>query len=161
MKSAEHHCGRILGLQLHPYVPGILFAADSSFGLLRVDTHSKQVETLVPRRRVNDKETPYINFPNDVVVLANGSIFFTDSSKKFSRPDVVLEVFEGGANGQLLHFDPVLRMTYVVLNNLHFPNGLCLSNDGTALLFPETTRARILRIYIHWTGRRPSCSSQT
>ena len=105
---------------------------------------SKEVEILVPQRQVNE-DIPFINFCNNLVVLANGSIFFTDSSKKFVHRDVLLEVYEGGANGQLLHYDSSLKKTHVVLDGLHFPNGLCLSHDSTALLFAETTRARILR----------------
>ena len=79
------------------------------------------------------------------MVLANGSIFFTDSSRKFRRPDVLFDIIEGRGNGQLLHFDPGPRKTHVVLDGLPFPNGMCLSHDETALLIAETTRARIMR----------------
>ena len=82
--EAEDRCGRILGLHLHPTDPDILFAADSSFGLLQINVSSRQVEILVTQGRINDEEVPFINFSNDLVALDNGSIFFTDSSKKNS-----------------------------------------------------------------------------
>lgn len=134
----------MLGLHLHPTNPDILFAADSSFGLLEINVRSKQVEILVPHRQA-DEDTPFINFSNNLVVLANGSIFFTDSSKKFLRRDVILDVYEGRPNGQLLHYDPTLKRTHVILDGIHLANGLCLTLDNTALLFAETSRARILR----------------
>jgi hypothetical protein len=143
--DAEDHCGRILGLHLHPSSPHLLYAADSSFGLLRINTLSKQVDVLVPRGLVDDGEVPFVNFANDLVVLDNGSVFFTDSSKKFPRRDVVLEAFEGRGNGQLLHYDPVLNRTSVAVDGVFFPNGLCLSHDGSSILFAETSRARIMR----------------
>ena len=144
--AAEDHCGRVLGLHCHPSRSDILYAADSSFGLLEMNIVSKEVKVLVPQRYTDDNgDTPFINFSNDLVVLANGSIFFTDSSKKYSRLNVFLEVFEGRPNGQLVHYNPVTRRAHVVVSELHFPNGMCLSHDGTALLITETTRARILR----------------
>ena len=143
--AAEHYCGRILGLHRHPTTSGVLYAADSSFGLIKINTHLKQVETLVPRGRVDEEGTPFVNFCNDLAVLANGSIFFTDSSKKFPRTDVVLEAYEGRANGQLLHYDPTTKITHVVLSELYFPNGVSLNRDSTALLIVECSRARILR----------------
>lgn len=83
------------------------------------------------------------------MVLANESIFFTDSSKKFPRTEVIFDVAEGRGNGQLLHYDPVMNMTHVVLDEVPFPNGMVLSHDKTALLFTETSRARIMRSLTH------------
>lgn len=145
--AAEDHCGRVLGLHLHPSRPDLLYAADSSFGLLEINILSKEVNILVPQRQ-EDEDTPFINFSNDLVVLENGSIFFTDSSKKFLRRDVILEVYEGRPNGQLLHYEPSLNRAHVVLDGLHLPNGLCLSHDNTTLLFAETSRARIMRYHL-------------
>lgn len=145
--AAEHHCGRVLGLHFHHSNPDILYAADCAFGLLQLNINSGEVEVLVPQGQ-RDGENPFINFGNDLVVLSNGSIFFTDSSRKFSRHDNVLDVFEGRPNGQLLHYNPVEKRCYVVVAEMHFPNGICLSQDGEALLISETTRARIQR-YCH------------
>ena len=139
----------MLGLHLHQSSPHTLYAADSSLGLLRINTRSKQVETLVPRGRTNDGDVPFINFANDVVVLENGSVIFTDSSVKFARRNIVLEAFEGRGNGQLLIYEPSLNVTRVLLDGVFFPNGLCLTHDRSALLFAETSRARIMRYVTH------------
>ena len=94
---------------------------------------------------MDEEGIPFVNFCNDLVVLANGSIFFTDTSKKFLRADVVLEAYEGRANGQLLHYDPIAKIAHVILSELYLPNGVCLNHNGTALLLAESSRARILR----------------
>ena len=145
--EAESHCGRVLGLHFHHSNPDILYAADCAFGLLQLNINSGEVEVLVPQGQ-RDGENPFINFGNDLVVLSNGSIFFTDSSRKFSRLDNVLDVFEGRPNGQLLHYNPVEKRCYIAVAEMHFPNGICLSQDGEALLISETTRTRIQR-YCH------------
>ena len=109
-----------------------------------MDVKSAEVRTLVP---VNAKlgERRILNFPNDLVVLANGSVFFTDSSRKFARNENRLEFFESRAHGELLYFNPSDESHGILKDKMFFPNGLCLTHDKHALLIAETTRARILR----------------
>ena len=77
--------------------------------------------------------------------MNNGSIFFTDSSSKFSRDMLIMEVYEGRPNGKLVHYNPVDRSLSVVIPKLHFANGLSQSPNDEFLVIVETTRARILR----------------
>ena len=148
--EAERLCGRPLGMHFDPNNSDELYVADSSIGLLRVNVKLGNVETLVPvnstlgRRRI-------LNFPNDLVVLVNGSVFYTDSSLKFTRQQNRLEFLESRAHGELLYYNP--DGSYGVLKSgLFFPNGICLTHDESAVLIAETSRARILR-YVY------SCSS--
>lgn len=103
-----------------------------------------KVRTLVPvnstlgNRRI-------LRFPNDLLVLANGSVIFTDSSRKFTRAQNRLEFFECRANGELLYYNPSDNSYGVLRDGLFFPNGICLTHDKHAVLIAETTRARILR----------------
>lgn len=131
-------------MQFHQYHHNVLFVVDSSHGLLKVNTDTGQVDTIVSSR-TNSEDTPYFNFCNDLVLLHNESIFFTDSSKKYKRSENRMEAIECRPNGQLLHYIPNSGMVHVAADNLHFPNGLCISTNKKYLLFAETTRARILR----------------
>lgn len=140
----EERCGRILGLDFHKERSNELYAIDSSHGLLKVNVDTGEVEVLVTSRQRNGV-APFVNFVNDVVVLQNGSVFFSDSSTKFSRRENKLEAVEGAANGQLLHYNPIDSSVSVVLDGLHFPNGICTGENEESLLISETTRARILR----------------
>ncbi len=140
----EERCGRILGMDFHKERDSELYAIDSSHGLLKVNVDTGEVAVLVPTMQ-RDGHVPFINFVNDVVVLRNGSIFFSDSSKKFARKENRLEVVESQPNGQLLHYNPHDGSVVVVLDGLFFPNGICTGDDENVLLISETTRARILR----------------
>lgn len=82
------------------------------------------------------------NSPNDVIVAADGAIYFTDppggrtaewGSERERELDVtgIFRLAPGGGELQLL-------------DDLDFPNGLCLSPDGSILYVNETPRERIL-----------------
>ena len=141
--EGEKLCGRPLGMHFDPNNSDELYVADSSVGLIKVNIKSRDVKVLVPVNSTFGGRT-ILNFPNDLVVLANGSVFFTDSSRKFTRYQNRLEFFESRAHGELLYYNP--DGSYGVLRSgLFFPNGICLTHDKSALLIAETTRARILR----------------
>ena len=141
----EKLCGRPLGLHFNPNNEDELYVSDSSIGLIKVNIKSKEVVTLVPANSVvGDRRI--LNFPNDLVVLANGTIFYTDSSKKFSRDQNRHDFFESRANGELLYYNPSDESYGVLKDGLFFPNGICLTHDNHALLIAETTRARIIRL---------------
>lgn len=142
-KENEEWCGRVLGVDFHKERHNELYAMDSSHGLLKVNVDTGEVDILIPINQ--EGNVPILNFPNDLVVLHNGSVFFTDSSKKFNRKENRLDVLEGRGNGQLVHYNPTDGSVSVVLDGLHFPNGICVGGHDDILLISETTRARIVR----------------
>ena len=80
-----------------------------------------------------------------MVVLQNGSIFFTNLSYKFSHNELLMEMYEGRANGKLLHYNPVDNRLSVVTEGLYFPNGVSASRDEGFLIIAKTSRGRILK----------------
>ena len=143
-EDAEEQCGRVLGLQFHHDNTHELYALDGSNGLVKINVDTKEIHTLFQTRRL-DGSVPFTKFVNDLAVLPNGSIFFTDSSKKFSRRENRMEVLECRANGQLLHYNPTDSSVHVAGDGIHFANGICPSTNGDSLLICETTMARIMR----------------
>ncbi|GFY82644.1 calcium-dependent phosphotriesterase superfamily protein [Actinidia rufa] len=83
----------------------------------------------------------------------NGSIFFTDTSKRYNRVNHFLIMLEGEATGRLLRYDPPTRTTHVVSDGLAFPNGVQLSKDQTFLLFTETTNCRLMKYWLEGPKR--------
>ena len=142
--SEESRCGRALGLEINPKEPYLLYIADCYHGISTLDLKTGERVTLVNSSSL-PPNIPPMKFVNDMVVLDNGSIFFTDSSSKFSRDMLLMEVYEGRPNGKLVHYNPIDRSLSVVLPKLHFANGLSQSPNDEFLLIAETTRARILR----------------
>lgn len=75
----EKWCGRPLGLRFHRET-GELFIADAYYGLMAVG-ESGGVATSLAREAGGDP----VHFANDLDIHMNGSIFFTDTSTRYSR----------------------------------------------------------------------------
>lgn len=125
---------------------GAVLAATAGVGLMRV-TLDGRMEVLT--RRAAGKP---IWFANDIVVTADDTVYFTDSSTRFNPvkyggtyPASKLDILEHRPNGRLLAYIPETDETRVVLSELAFPNGLALSADGQNLYIAETAKYRILR----------------
>eukprot|EP00698_Gefionella_okellyi_P016034 TRINITY_DN4564_c1_g1_i3.p1 TRINITY_DN4564_c1_g1~~TRINITY_DN4564_c1_g1_i3.p1 ORF type:complete len:512 (+),score=123.24 TRINITY_DN4564_c1_g1_i3:230-1765(+) len=119
---------------------GHLIVADAYMGLLSVDVEQRTVTTLV--REVNGQP---LLFCNDLDIDDDGTIYFSDSSNKFQRRAVTLEMLEMQARGRLLQYSPNTNTTTVLAEGIPFANGVQLTHNGTALLLASTSRARVLR----------------
>ncbi|GMY32565.1 protein STRICTOSIDINE SYNTHASE-LIKE 13-like [Fagus crenata] len=138
----EKKCGRPLGLRFDKE-SGDLYIADSYYGLLVVGP-----EGGLARPLATHVEGKPILFANDLDIHKNGSIFFTDTSKRYNRVNHFFILLEGEATGRLLRYDPPTKTTHVVLEGLAFPNGVQLSRDQTFLLFTETTNCRLMKYWL-------------
>ncbi|CAN7999513.1 unnamed protein product, partial [Ixodes pacificus] len=87
-------------------------------------------------------------FPNDLVLDNDGAVYFTETSTKWPLNKIIYSIMEHENSGRLLKYDPKTRQTYVVLEDLHCPNGIELSHDGESVLFSELTLRRVLRYYV-------------
>ncbi|KAL8048812.1 hypothetical protein ABFX02_07G091500 [Erythranthe guttata] len=138
----ESECGRPLGLRFDTK-SGDLYIADAYHGLMVVGP-SGGVATPLATHVDGDP----ILFANDLDIHENGSIFFTDTSKRYNRVNHFFILLEGEATGRLLRYDPSTKTTHVVLEGLAFPNGVQLSKDQSFLLFTETTNCRIMKYFL-------------
>lgn len=85
---------------------------------------------------------------NDLAVGNDGTVYVTESSTKFTIEQLRLEILEHRPNGRLLAYDPVRRVTRVLLGDRHFPNGIVVSRDQASLVFAETTAYRVSRYWL-------------
>uniref|UniRef100_A0A1D1YL81 Adipocyte plasma membrane-associated protein n=1 Tax=Anthurium amnicola TaxID=1678845 RepID=A0A1D1YL81_9ARAE len=138
----EGLCGRPLGLRFDRRT-GELYIADAYHGLMVVGRGGGVATPLA----THAQGMP-VRFANDLDVHGNGSVFFTDTSARYSRRDHFLILLEGEATGRLLRYDPSTRATHVVLSGLAFPNGVQISEDQSFLLFAETTNCRLMRYWL-------------
>lgn len=76
----ESQCGRPLGLRFDK-MSGNLYIADAYFGLMVVGSEGGLATPLA----TNADDGEPIRFANDLAIHENGSIFFTDTSKKYNR----------------------------------------------------------------------------
>ncbi|KAF3457734.1 hypothetical protein FNV43_RR02392 [Rhamnella rubrinervis] len=141
--KVEKKCGRPLGLRFDKE-SGDLYIADAYYGLLVVGPEGGFATPLATH-----VEGKPILFANDLDIHRNGSIFFTDTSKRYNRMDHFLILLEGESTGRLLRYDPPTKTTHIVLDGLAFPNGVQLSRDQAFLLFTETTNCRLMRYWLN------------
>ncbi len=132
--------GRPLGLAVSR--DGRLLVCDSPRGLLAMDVDTGRIEVLVDR--VDGRE---LSFCSNVVELDDGTIYFTQSTAKFSYANFKAAFFEARGDGGLFRRDPDGAVTQV-LDNLYFANGLTLTADGSALVFAETQARRLSKYWL-------------
>jgi sugar lactone lactonase YvrE len=89
-----------------------------------------------------------ILFANDLDITAEGTIFFSNTSTRFSIDEFMLDIIEHQPNGQLLAYEPSTGSTRIVLDNLYFANGVAISPDQKFLLVVETGEYRVRRYWL-------------
>lgn len=94
------------------------------------------------------KDDSRLLLADDLDIAPDGRIFFSDASTRYDLADWALDGFEGRGNGRLLCYDPKTKKTSVVLRNLTFPNGVCVSHDGRCVYWVSTWLCRIYRYWI-------------
>ncbi len=85
---------------------------------------------------------------NDLDVAADGMIYFTDASSKFSLSNFTADILEHGPNGRFLAYDSKTKHTRTLLRNLSFANGVAVSPDQSFALVVETGAYRIHRFWL-------------
>ncbi|TWT07973.1 SMP-30/gluconolactonase/LRE family protein [Planococcus sp. CPCC 101016] len=132
--------GRPLGLEVLP--DGRLLVCDAHKGLLRLNTKTGVIETLVQY-----VEGVPLRFCSNAATESDGTIWFTESSNRYDFEQYTGALMEHRPSGRLFRRDPDGRIE-VVLEDLHFANGLTLSSGEQAVIFAETDGYRLNRLWI-------------
>ncbi len=130
--------GRPLGLEWLP--DGRLLVCDAHRGLLALDPVGGAVQTLV-----SEVDGERLLFTNNAAVQADGTIWFTDSSRRWQIEDWKNDLVEHTCTGRLLRRGPDGAVT-TVLDRLCFANGVALLPDEGGVLVAETGTRRISRV---------------
>ncbi|XKH02512.1 SMP-30/gluconolactonase/LRE family protein [Marinobacter nauticus] len=129
--------GRPLGLAFDRQ--GNLIVADADRGLLSV-TPDGEVTVLAREARGT-----LFRLTDGVDVGPDGQIYFTDASSRFPISEYAYDLLEMRPHGRLLRYNPETGKVSVLLDHLHFPNGVVVSPNGDYLLVAETWKYRILK----------------
>lgn len=136
--------GRPLGLAFDR--EGRIVVCVAGMGLVRV-TMEGAVELLTDqtdRSVFTIQDDTAIRMADDLDIAPDGTIYFTDATKRYDIENWGLDLLEARPNGRLLSYDPATRKTRTVCDNLRFPNGVCLTHDGRHLLVASTWECSIL-----------------
>lgn len=130
--------GRPLGMEV--LADGRVLVCDCHRGLLRLDPSSGAIETLV--REIDGIP---LRFCSNVTAASDGTYWFTESTNRFDFEHFVGAMLEHRPSGRLFRRDPDGNVE-VVLDNLHFANGVTLTENEDALIFAETDGYRLTRL---------------
>lgn len=132
--------GRPLGMEFDP--AGRLIVADGRAGVLAVGPQG-EVTTLL-----DEVDGEPLVFADDVDVAPDGTIWFSEASRRWSVSDSTLDAIEGVPTGRLISFHPDRAEPTVHLRDLRYANGVAATSDGQAVLVAETFGYRVTRLWI-------------
>lgn len=136
--------GRPLGM--HRLPDGRLLVCDAYDGLLRVDPATAAVETVLTAAA----DEP-LNLCSNVTVTRDGTVFVSDSSRRFPLHHWKGDILEHSGTGRVIRWVPG-SAAEVVVDGLQFANGLCLAPDESFLVISESGAYRLRRLWL--TGGR-------
>ncbi|GGM08375.1 strictosidine synthase [Streptomyces fumigatiscleroticus] len=137
--------GRPLGLELLP--DGALLVCDAVRGLLRVDPRDGTVRVLA-----GEAAGEPLRFCSNVLALSDGSVYFTVSSRRHPLEHWLGDIVEDVPTGLLLRLAPGASTPDLLLDDLHFANGLAASADESFLVVAETGARRLRRYRLTGPG---------
>lgn len=79
----------------------------------------------------------------------DGSIYWSDASTVADIDNMLFELL-GGPTGRLVKYDAKTKTNTVLISNLHFANGVQLSENEDFVLVTETVGARVMRLNKLW-----------
>src|SRR5262249_45058188 len=125
---------------------GRIVTCVAGMGLLRVamDGAVELLTDQTERSLFSVQDDTTIRMADDLDIAPDGTIYFTDATKRYDIVNCGLDLLQARPNGRLLSFDPKARKTRTVCDNLIFPNGVCVTHDGKHLLVASTWTCSIL-----------------
>ena len=130
--------GRPLGIEVYG---DDLLVCNATLGLQAVSI-SGTVEVLT-----NSHDGTPLSLTNNASVALDGTIFFTESSQRWSLDDYSNDIVEGRPTGRLLKRDPDGTTTQL-FDGIAFANGVALDSTEASVFVAETARYRIHRYWL-------------
>lgn len=140
IRLLAHTGGRPLGLEL--FEDGRLLVCDTYRGLLEVNPDTGEVQSLVSQ--VNGEP---MRFCNNAAIARDGTVYFSDSSARYGFTEWKLDIVENIPTGRLLCRRPNGAVE-VLLDGLHFANGVALAPDESFVVVAETGVNRLQRVWL-------------
>ena len=132
--------GRPLGIELMP--DGALLVCDAQRGLLRVDPGSGAIDVLA-----YEVDGRAMLFCNNAAVATDGTVYFSDSSRRFGIEHWRAEMIEHSGTGRLLRLATDGTVS-VVIDGLEFANGVALAADESFVAVAETGSYQVRRLWL-------------
>lgn len=133
---------------------GNLLICVGGMGLYSIapDGTSKPLATQTKRSWYRIRDDSSIRLADDLDVVPDGRVFFSDASTRFDGIEYMFDVTEARPNGRVLCYDPSTGKTTTVVKNMPFPNGVCTAHDGESILVASTITCSVWRYWV--SGRK-------
>ena len=149
VQRVGHTGGRPLGIELLP--DGRLLVCDPSQGLLALDPGNGMVETIL-----EEVDGERMLVCNNAAVAADGTIYFSDSSRVHPLERWRADIAEDTCSGRLIRLRPVegggWSRPEVLVSGLRFANGVALAADESFVCVAESRGRTVVRRWL--TGPR-------
>jgi sugar lactone lactonase YvrE len=132
--------GRPLGIEL--LADGALLVCDSKRGLLRIAPATGAIEPLA-----DQVQGERLGFCNNAAVANDGTIYFSDSSRRFGIDHWRGDILEHSASGRLMRRTSDGKFE-VLIDGLRFANGVALSADESFVTVAETGGYSLQRFWL-------------
>src|SRR5436305_2421960 len=138
---ADTH-GRPLGLDFDR--DGNLVVADAYQGLLSI---ARDGRVNVLTKEAGGRR---LGCTNDLDIASDGTIYFTDAT---DRPlsEYTLDIIEHRPRGRFLAYDPATKRTRVLIDGIHFANGVALGPVVSIVIVTETGKTTVWRYWLKGT----------
>jgi sugar lactone lactonase YvrE len=136
--------GRPLGLELLP--DGRLLVCDARRGLLALDPGTGEIEPILA-----EVDGEPMKFCNNAAVAADGTIYFSDSSRRHSIERWRADIIEDTCSGRLLRISPRgegWSRPEVLIDGLRFANGVALASDESFVCVAESRGRTVVRRWL-------------
>jgi sugar lactone lactonase YvrE len=101
------------------------------------------LETVHSSNVLIDGKKPGI--PDDLDIGKDGFIYWSDASTTTSLSNSFVE-YLGQPSGRLIKYEPKANISTVLIDGLHFANGVQLSKNEDFVIVCETMRSRVWRL---------------
>ncbi|KAE9555764.1 hypothetical protein FO519_000978 [Halicephalobus sp. NKZ332] len=124
----------------------LLVIADGIRGLVSLNPNTGEFKILVPSEIVYEGKP--ISFVDDVDVINENEVIFTDASWLYRMDNFVTAAVSGLASGRVYHYNIKTGELHLLMDHLHFSNGIQLFPDKESFIVSETMTAKIWRYYL-------------
>lgn len=142
-----HTGGRPLGFALDK--DGSLVVCIAGMGLYRL-TMDRQVIPLSTQtnRGFSVVDDSRVRLADDCDIAPDGKIYFSDPTTRYEVSEWFTAALENREDGRVICYDPATGKSHTAAKGMVFPNGICVTRDGSAVLIAETWAARIRKYWI-------------
>lgn len=137
--------GQVLGIEVMG--DGRVLCCLADRGLVLVDPDSGHHEVLL-----TEVEGRPLVLTNNAAVQTDGTILFTESSRRFTLADYELDLMEQSATGSLWRLDPRSGGIDRLHTGFAFANGVTLAADERSAVVAETGRYALHRVTLTGAG---------